>query len=254
MADTWILLRGLVREQRHWESFPELLRKQNPGKSIITVDVAGNGERFAETSPASINGLMESVRSRLQETQLPPPYNLIAISMGAMIGLEWLTEHPEETHKAVLMNTSLRAFNPFYQRLQPQSYSVIAKGLFSRQVYNREKSILDITANLYNNRAELAEKWAGYYQQHPISKANAIRQLTAAARYKAPRHAPHQQVLVLNGAKDRLVSPECSLNLARNWQLPLRQHPQAGHDLTLDAGDWVAQQIQRFFAPQRKRL
>ncbi|MCG8494695.1 MAG: alpha/beta hydrolase [Enterobacterales bacterium] len=247
MTNTWVLLRGLVREQRHWEDFPDLLRRQNPEKHIVMVDVAGNGERYQERSPLSVNGMMESIRSELRRKQIRPPYNLIAVSMGAMIGLEWLVEHPKEIEKAVLMNTSLRAFNPFYHRLQPQNYQAIAKGLLLSNVHSREKTILDITTNLYKNKDALAHKWADYYQQQPISRKNAIRQLTAAARYKAPKHAPHNRILVLSGAKDRLVEASCSSNLAHNWQLPFKQHPEAGHDLTLDAGHWVADQVKEFF-------
>lgn len=247
MANQWILLRGLIREQRHWESFPDLLREQHPDISIITVDVAGNGARYKEKSPLSVNGLMESVRSQLKARSIKPPYNLIAISMGAMIGLEWLVEYPEELEQAVLMNTSLRAFNPFYERLQPQNFPTVLIGLIKRKGYYREKAILDITANLYRDKQTLAKKWANYYQEHPISPRNALRQLSAAARYKAPRHAPHNRILVLSGGNDRLVSPKCSENLAKHWQLPFKQHPTAGHDLTLDAGPWVAEQIGSFF-------
>ena len=247
MADTWVLLRGLIREQRHWEEFPDLLRAQNPTKQIVTVDVAGNGERYQQTSPMSINGLMESVRFELIKRRINPPYNLIAVSMGAMMGLEWLVEHAKELDRAVLMNTSLRAFNPFYDRLQPDNYSAVLSGFLSRNLYEREKTILAITSNLRNDHDTLARRWAGYAQERPISKLNALRQLTAAARYKAPRHAPHNRILVLNGAKDRLVDAKCSITLARSWQLPFKQHPEAGHDLTLDAGPWVAEQVQGFF-------
>jgi hypothetical protein len=31
--------------------------------------------------------------------------------------------------------------------------------------------------------------------------------------------------------------------LARCWHAPLRLHPTAGHDLPLDAGPWMAQQV-----------
>lgn len=250
MTTQWILLRGLIREQRHWEGFPDLLRQRHPDISIITVDIAGNGSRYQEKSPLSINGLMESVRSQLQDQNLKPPYNLIAISLGAMIGLEWLSEHPEELEQAVLMNTSLRAFNPFYERLQPQNFPSVLASFLKKGRYHREKAILDITANIYQDKETLAHKWAAYSKDHPISTRNALRQITAAARYKAPRIAPHKRILVLCGAKDRLVSPKCSEYLAKHWQLPYKEHPTAGHDLTLDAGHWVAEQIGGFFTPE----
>ena len=247
MADTWILLRGLIREKRHWEGFPEALKQQHPGKRIICMDVAGNGERCKETSALSIRGLMESVRSRLHQKGIFGPYNLIAISMGAMISLEWLVEYPKEIERAVLMNTSLRAFNPFYDRLQPHNYRTIVKTMVTLNQYQRERRILAITSNLRNDHDSIAQRWAQYAKERPTSRTNALRQLTAAARYKAPRHAPHNRILILNGAKDRLVHPSCSINLAHNWQLPFKQHPQAGHDLALDDCHWVVKHLSDFF-------
>ena len=246
MADTWVLLRGLIREQRHWEDFPRLLRQANPDKQIVTLDVAGNGERFREVSPTSIRGMMESVRRRLAQQGHAAPCHLIAISMGAMIGLEWLVEHPKELESAVLMNTSLRAFNPFYERLNPQNYSLMGKSLVTRDLVQKERNILAITSNLRSDHEAIAERWARYARERPIARINALRQLAAAARYRAPRHAPHNRILILNGAGDRLVHPECSITLARHWQLPFMQHPHAGHDLTLDAGAWVTEQASEF--------
>ena len=50
-------------------------------------------------------------------------------------------------------------------------------------------------------------------------------------------------VLVLNGGGDRMVDPRCSQALAEGWSVPLRVNPDAGHDLTLDQGEWVLEQI-----------
>ncbi|EER57837.1 hypothetical protein AcdelDRAFT_4590, partial [Acidovorax delafieldii 2AN] len=38
----------------------------------------------------------------------------------------------------------------------------------------------------------------------------------------------------------------CSLAIARHWQCALALHPQAGHDLPLDAPQWVIAQVQRW--------
>jgi hypothetical protein len=51
-------------------------------------------------------------------------------------------------------------------------------------------------------------------------------------------------------AGDRLVDPECSRTLARAWQADFIEHPNAGHDLPLDDGAWVAQQIERWSATE----
>ncbi|MDX1695005.1 MAG: alpha/beta hydrolase [Ketobacteraceae bacterium] len=246
MADTWILLRGLIREQRHWEDFPGLLRRENPGKQIVTLDVAGNGTRYREPSPLTIRGMTESIRTELHQRGIKGPFHLVAISMGAMLGLEWLVEYPGEIQSAVLMNTSLRAFNPFYDRFNPRTYPLLGKALLTPDTMARERHILTITSNLRTDHELIARRWAGYAREHPTSRLNALRQLTAAARYRCPRHAPHNRILILNGGKDRLVSPDCSIRLARQWLLPFRQNPEAGHDLALDAGSWSAAEASEF--------
>jgi hypothetical protein len=38
--------------------------------------------------------------------------------------------------------------------------------------------------------------------------------------------------------------------IQQQWQLELRTHPNAGHDLTLDAGDWVAMQLKDWQSKQ----
>jgi len=52
----------------------------------------------------------------------------------------------------------------------------------------------------------------------------------------------------LNGARDRLVDARCSERLAQAWQVELHTHPDAGHDLPLDDGEWVARQVAQWTA------
>ncbi len=246
---TWILIRGLIREQRHWESFPDQLQDRFPNVRLIMLDTPGNGTQNQKHSPASIRGLMEGLRIQLDTLEAPPPYNLISVSMGSMVSLEWLTQYPQEIDRAVVMNTSLSAFSPFYQRLQARNYPNLLRMLTSVSAEQREKQILDLTSNLTSEQEKrtLAKRWARYYREQPVARANALSQLAASARYRAPAYSPPNRILVLCGARDKLVHPDCSRNLARYWHLPFAEHPEAGHDLTLDAGSWVIDQIAEFF-------
>jgi pimeloyl-ACP methyl ester carboxylesterase len=74
-----------------------------------------------------------------------------------------------------------------------------------------------------------------------------LRQLWAAARYRAPAQAP-APTLILASRNDALVDPSCSEELARRWRVPVRMHASAGHDLTLDDPDWVVDQIRGWVA------
>lgn len=241
----WVFLRGLIRQHRHWEDFPQRFQNAFPGVEPILLDLPGNGTLHDRESPTSIAGMVESVRKQLDRQNIHGPVNVIALSLGAMTAIEWMESFPGDIERAVLINTSLRGMSRFTERLRPANYPAILRELlFSRDPVQHEQLILDITTNLYPDKTALAEKWAGYARAEPTSRANSLRQLLAAARYSAPASRPHEHVLVLHSLGDRLVNPVCSQRIAEAWRWPLATHPDAGHDLALDDGDWVIRQVQ----------
>ena len=86
-------------------------------------------------------------------------------------------------------------------------------------------------------------QWVLARQQRPVRATNVLRQLAAAARYRAPPTPPPVPTLLLASTHDRLVSCACSRALARAWRCALVEHPHAGHDLPLDDPQWVVQQV-----------
>lgn len=144
------------------------------------------------------------------------------------------------------MNTSVARFSPFWQRLRAKNYGQVLQALLTSDPIRKEAIILALTSNRLDEpaRLELARRWAGYAATHGVTRANSLRQLYAAARFRAPASLPGSvPVLVLNGGGDRMVDPRCSRALAKGWGVPLRVNPDAGHDLTLDQGEWVLEQI-----------
>lgn len=243
---TWVFLRGLVRQHRHWEEFPARFQAAFPEATIILIDLPGNGDLYDHDSPLHISEMADSVREQLKRRNVQGPVNVLALSLGAMTAVEWMHRHPCDIERAVLINTSLRGMSRFTERLRPENYLDILKSLIFNSKVEREKLILDITTNLYQHKAELAAKWVGYAKTHPTSRLNALRQLFAAATYTAPAARPHEHVLILQSLGDRLINPVCSTRIAEKWRWPLVSHPDAGHDLTLDDGDWVIQKIKQW--------
>jgi hypothetical protein len=47
-----------------------------------------------------------------------------------------------------------------------------------------------------------------------------------------------------------LVNSRCSLAIADAWHCALALHPDAGHDLPLDAPQWVIEQVRHWLAQQ----
>ncbi|MFC0167278.1 alpha/beta fold hydrolase [Pseudoduganella danionis] len=251
--ERWILLRGLVREQRHWGSFPALLAAALPDARLYTPDLPGNGSRYRETSPASVRQMVEACRLQLQQAGVAPPYSLLALSLGGMVALTWADLYPQELRRCVLVNTSMRPYSPFYQRLRWQNYGAIVRQLLSGGRQAQEQLILRLTSRSGDapGRAALVQQWLGYQQEYPVARRNALRQLWAAARFRAPARRPALPVLLIASAGDQLVDHRCTLELARAWQTSARLHPTAGHDLPLDAGAWLAQQIADWVAASK---
>ena len=243
----WVLLRGLMREARHWGEFPEALGFAFPGSNVSTPDLPGNGRRFEERSPASISAMVEHLRQDLHRQGFAPPYHLLALSLGGMMAAHWSARYPGEVTAAVLINTSMRP-NPFYHRLRPANYPAILNlALHGANAALRERTILRLASSATARPAVLAA-WQRYAQECPVSRTNALRQLFAAARFRAPAAMAHNRLLLLASAGDWLVNPTCSHALAKRWNASLVIHSFAGHDLPLDDSAWVIEQVHRWAA------
>ncbi len=243
---TWVLLRGLIREQRHWGEFLDLFQAGVGTQPVIALDLPGNGSLHGQDSPATIEAMAEHCRAQLLALGYPPPYRVLALSLGAMVAVAWSEHHPQEVEKMVLINTSLAPLNPFYQRLRPVNYpGLIRDGVFGSTA-QKERHILDLTSNLRRNAGDspmILARWIDYAREYPVSLANSLRQLRAAVRFRAPLGTPKVPVLLMAAEKDKLVDAQCSVTLAQRWQCELKLHASAGHDLPLDDGAWVVQRV-----------
>ncbi|MFA7293184.1 MAG: alpha/beta hydrolase [Rhodocyclaceae bacterium] len=249
----WIFLRGLVRESRHWGGFPEIFREHVAGAEVIALDLPGNGTFHDRESPLTIGGMVSHCRRVLAARGLSPPFAVLALSLGGMVATEWASRHPGEIHACVLLNTSMRPFNPFFHRLQPKNYQGLLRLLFESSEAAVEKSILAMTSNQHGAEVTLLADWLRWRKECPVSRRNALRQLLAAARYRAPRQAPAVPLLLLASAGDRLVDYRCSSRIVEVWRSELAMHPTAGHDLPLDAPRWVAEAVAGWLASHALR-
>jgi pimeloyl-ACP methyl ester carboxylesterase len=248
---TWVLLRGLTRESRHWGGFPTLLVAQLVSTQVLALDLPGNGQLNQQPSPTRVEDMAAACREALQRRGLPPPYHLLAMSMGAMVALAWAQTHPEDLRGCVLINTSLRTFSPWFHRLKPRNIGRLLGLLASNDPGAIEAVILSLTTRHPTRPPDdLLAEWLQWRTENPVSRANAWRQLWAALRFSPSRAPPAVPILVLAGLGDTLVDPRCSSELAAQWGAELRTHPTAGHDLPLDAGEWVAKEVSRWLRQQ----
>jgi pimeloyl-ACP methyl ester carboxylesterase len=240
----WLLLRGLAREQRHWGRFPEVLRARLPGDGVHCLDLPGTGSEHARQSPGSIRAIAADVRARwlaLRE-QHGGPWSLCAISLGGMVAMQWCGDHPLDFVRAVLINTSAGNLSAPWRRIDLRVLPRVLRTLVSRDALGRQRNMLEMTTRLATNLPELAARWAKVQEESPIRRATVLRQLWAGARFRAPARI-EAPVLVLAGARDPFTDPGCPKKVAAHFGARLEVHPDAGHDLPLDAPDWVAERI-----------
>ena len=252
-APVWVLLRGLTREARHWGDMPVLLAQQLESNdatdaasppAVITLDLPGNGAAASQTSPCSVRAMVEAARKQLAATGTKPPYALMAMSLGGMVATDWAQRYPEEVTRLVLINTSMRPFSRLTERLRPTSWARVALlALRWRSAQGVERSVHRLTCNREANHADDLTSWLAIRQSAPVTAANALRQLIAAALFRSAPTPPRCPVLVLSSTLDRLVDARCSAALATAWLAPHYRHPWAGHDLPHDDAPWVAQRI-----------
>lgn len=237
----FVLIRGLFREARHWGKFIGALEEQFPDANILTPDIPGNGQLHYAISPKTIACMTDAIRKQVPvRCQL----KLVALSMGGMIAIDWMTRFPEEIESAVLVNTSARPVSPFYHRLRWAIYPQIIKMMF-HSAPQREQDILELTSNKYRHDNQLLDDWKQWQQECPVSTHNAINQLWAAARFSITSK-PQQSVLIVVSQADRLVDYCCGANLAKIWQTDHATHETAGHDLPLDEPIWLANTIKNW--------
>lgn len=241
----WILLRGLTREARHWGDVPERLAARWPDTRVHCIDLPGNGVHHPRASPTRVHAMLAAVRAEVSARGIAPPYRLLALSLGGLVALEWCRSHARELDGAVLVDTSARPFSPWHRRLRPRAWPTLLRLLLDVEGDAvHERLVLALTSARQGADPALLADWVAWRRERRVTRLNALRQLIAAARYRATAEAPAVPLLVLAGGADRLVDPRCSIALAQRWGAAFALHPDAGHDLPLDDAAWLLDRIE----------
>lgn len=243
----FLLMRGLIREQRHWSDLPTLLEQRFPGSRIVLIDLPGTGTEYQRECPPTVPEMTADIRARFEAVRGTDgaPFAVVAISLGGMIALEWCARWPKDFSHAVVINTSAGDLSRVWERLDWKNYGTVLRGATTSDLAARERGIIAMTINREDfDREALVERWAGYAKDRPVSRKTLLRQVTAAARSKlSPSPVP---TLVLASKADRLVRVTCSERIAEKLGAPIHLHESGGHDLPFDDGPWVADKIAAF--------
>ncbi len=241
----WIFLRGLVREKGHWGTFLDRFRLAFPEDEILPIDLPGAGEFRRVTCPRRMDEVFQFVRGvAIERATVGLRFDIVAISMGAMVALEWMRQRPDELSSCVLMNTSLKSLSPMHHRLRWQIWKQFLRIITLPSPREREQAIIEILMNSQEARQKAMPLWVHIATEHPVTYLNFVNQLVAAARFHGLDEKPLVPVMLLSGLGDRLTDPSCSEALHKKWGWPLYRHAWAGHDLPWDDSAWVIERIQ----------
>ncbi len=232
-----------MRESRHWGNFPKTLetklREKDPSATVETIDHPGFGTEYQRNSPTSISGIADDDRRRF-EPRYHEPAVLVAISLGGMVAMDWVSRYPNDFKFLFLVNSSARGASKVTDRLQPKNWLKAFRMALMRDQALREEYILSMTTNLSAEKIESQAKiHFGYYQERPYTTRNALRQMMGAARFQAPGSLPIPGKILVS-TEDQLVRAVCSYELAERFGYPVISNPAANHDLSLDDPEWLA--------------
>lgn len=238
MSKRWVLLRGLSRGNNHWGELPKLLQEQ--GLEVELIEIPGNGTRYKETTPLSSLKVIESIKKKSQFAKEQKTFNICGISLGGMLALKWAQMYPDEVEHVVIINSSLSQLSPVHHRISLRSIVKILRGLTSKDPMERESITLSLTVNNEEVRKQYLKSFARLSQKNPISAQNFLRQLYLATRIKVNQSLTLQvPVTIIVSIKDHFVSPSCSFEMARFFGVNPISHPTSGHDLPLEAPEWL---------------
>lgn len=238
--NNWIFLRGLTRGKGHWGYFPEHFQKRVPHARIEFIDLPGNGDRFAETSPLCMQDYVYDLKNK-SEFVKKSKVNILSISLGSMIAVAWQNQFPEDIDRTVLINTSYRGIAP-WKRFNLRALKTFAQVPFARSAWVKEDLISQVVCNNEENRKSSLPLLVEQTSRSPFQGQNFFRQLYAAARADFPDR-PKTEITLLASEMDRLVSPECTKKIGQLWNISPSIHPTAGHDLPIDDPKWVLDHI-----------
>ena len=247
-----LLLRGLLRESRHWLNFPSELANTLQ-RQVLSLDLPGCGALHHLRSASTVPALRAQLQAQWQRQY--PEYqeqamDVVAISMGGMLALDWALAAPTQIKSLTLINSSSAGLSPLWQRFKPQNYLNVLQALVTTS-HQREQLIWQMTVNSPINPQILA-KWQQWANECPVTRANALRQLWAASRFRI-NQIPNCPIQILSSVGDRLVSSACSQALANKLQAPLFSHASAGHDLPLEDSEWLVAKIAQFCQKHSKQ-
>ncbi len=243
---SWICLKGLKQDARHWRGLPDRLAEATGGRALM-VDLPGAGSRSGTAVPRSVPGMVAAIRDEVLSQRDPSegPWGLLGLSLGGMVVAQWAASHPEDVAGVVIGNSSAGDLSWPWQRLRLDKLPTVVRAALPMDPVAREAAVVGLTTSRQLTRGarfRIAREHARWQAEAPFGRGALVGQLLAGARFRAPASLA-VPALVLVGEADRFVHPSCGHALADRLGAQVASHPTAGHDLSLDAPGWLVSTV-----------
>lgn len=240
-----LLLRGLTREVAHWSNFPEKLKESGLVNKVVCLDLLGSGVKHKDISPLKIEDYVQDLRAEMKVHFQEGKWSVLAISMGAMIAMEWCHQFPNDFENLFVINMSAKNLASPLKRLSLGTVGFILKSLYDKSIAQREQGIKNLTTNIHMDNS-IVDEWIEIANKRPVRIPNFFRQITAAAKFKVPAIVD-VPTLILASENDHLAHVSNSKKLVKVLdKAHLELHNIAGHDLPLDDPEWIIEKMKDY--------
>ncbi len=241
-----LLLRGLLREKRHWGEFPEILKRTLSSSGlkceVECIDLPGIGTQQGRSCPLDMDKVVQDLRARSEILHQKQKMVIVSNSLGSMISMQWAHLYPEDIEGLVLMNTSASNLGELGERISVEALATFAKVIVHEDAAKRESLILRLVSNKYSEDPVKLQEWASLAMRKKDMLSLGLRQLWLAAKFKLD-YKLDLPSLMLCSIQDRLINPTACMKVAKALGSEQRFNHSAGHDLPLDDPEWVSQEI-----------
>ncbi len=244
MIKNWLFIRGMVREQRHWEEFPSIFEEKFPAARVYFLDLPGIGTMGHMKSPLDIPSIIEICQRRFDQIKegVSGDWGILGVSLGGMVSLSWMDVVPKQFKLGVVINSSAASLSHPLERMQPQTLMRFLKTVFLKDRKKIERVILERTVSAHTDTSEILKRWAQIAPDPKMVRNLAFRQMLAAGRF-VPTGNLSVPLLFIGAKGDRLAHWKCSLKLSQRYGGSFALHPWGGHDLTLEDPKWCINKI-----------
>lgn len=242
-----ILIRGLGRDQLHWQPLLREIRKVFPHALIETPDIPGTGVLHHVTSPLGLADYLPYFESQLSDSDEPAV--VVGLSLGGMLALTWAALMPDRFSHVVVINTSSN-LTPFYRRLKVYKAWKHPGAIFRFSIRAKERAVYHLTCNKRPMSEALLRDWEAIQRKHPVKITNQIRQIWAGLQFSPPPKDLLPPLSVVYSKADDFVDPRCSVDLINHYNSVCYVNDWAGHDLPQDDPQWLVQQLRRIVSGQ----